>query len=793
MPRRILLATALAAGALLAPASAQATSPDIVISEVYGGGGNSGAPLQNDFVELYNRGSTTVPLDNRSVQYASATGTGTFSQNVIAVLSGDIAAGQRVLIRAAGGSTGDPLPTPDFTGNVNMSATAGKVALVDQSAGLPCNGGSDPCTADESALIHDLVGYGSANFFETAPAPATSNTTSVSRKGGGTVETDNNANDFQAGAPTPRNRAGEGPGEQEPQPGTPARIHDIQGAGHRSPLVGRQVEVPGVVTAVSGNGFWMQDPEPDSDPATSEGIFVFRGADVEVGDSVVVTGPVSEFRPGGDANNLTTTEITAQKIDPGAAAGAIEPTLIGPGGLTPPTSVIEDDASDVETNGEFDPAQDGIDFHESLEGMLVKIESPHATGPRNGFGELSVVPEGFGGPFTPRGGIKITPEDFNPERLILDDTIPLSHGLDGMPEVNTGDGLKGPVEAVVDYSFGNFKYLVTSTPERIDNHLQREVTDAPRADQLAIASINLENLDPTDPPDKFARLASIVTDNLGSPDMLAVEEVQDNNGAAPGDTDASLTFQEFIAAIEAAGGPRYDYREIDPNNNTDGGEPNGNIRVGFLFRSDRGLEFVDRRRATADTPNEVVTTPGSVRLRYSPGRIDPTNPAFDDSRKPLAAEFTWKGRTVFAIANHFNSKGGDQPLFGRFQPPRRSSEVQRHQQATVLAGFVRQLLTADPRAAVAVMGDFNDFEFSETLDIVEGGGLANLMETLPANERYSYVFDGNSQVLDQILVSGALLTSAPEYDSVHVNAEFADQASDHDPQIARVVVPRNPR
>ena len=106
----------------------------------------------------------------------------------------------------------------------------------------------------------------------------------------------------------------------------------------------------------------------------------------------------------------------------------------------------------------------------------------------------------------------------------------------------------------------------------------------------------------------------------------------------------------------------------------------------------------------------------------------------------------------------------------------------------MLAGFVSQILAADPRAAIAVMGDFNDFDFSETLGIVEGGGLTNLMGTLPANERYSYVFDGNSQVLDQILVSNELLTPAPEYDSVHVNAEFADQASDHDPQVARLVV-----
>jgi predicted extracellular nuclease len=770
MPRRTLLATALAAGALLVPASAQAVSPNIVISEVYGGGGNSGATLENDFIELYNRGTTTIDVGEWSVQYASAAGTSW----QVTRLTGSIAPGKNYLIQEAAGTNDvQDLPHPDATGAIPMSATSGKVALV--TTNTSCNG-----TACANLAPRDFVGYGAANAFEGAgAAPGLSNTTSDSRSGGGTVDTDNNSADFSAGDPNPVNSGGEG---GEP-PATDARIHDVQGAGHTSPMVGDQVKVPGIVTAVSGNGFWIQDPRPDDDPATSEGIFVFRGAGVSVGDSVVVTGPVSEFRPGGDTNNLTTTEITARSVDPGTETGTIDPTLIGPGGLTPPTSVIEDDATNVETDGEFDPAEDGIDFHESLEGMLVEIAHPHATGPRNNFGEISVVPEGYGGPFTPRGGIKIAAEDFNPERLILDDVIAPT------PAVNTGDDLKGPVDAVVDYGFGNFKYLVTSTPERIDNHLQREVTAAPRANQLAIASMNLENLDPTDPADKFDRLASIVTDNLRSPDILAVEEVQDNDGAnTASPTDATLTYQEFIAAIEAAGGPHYEFRQINPNSNTDGGEKNGNIRVGFLYRTDRGLAFVDRPGATADTPNEVVTTDKGVQLRYSPGRIDPTNPAFEDSRKPLAAEFTWKGRTVFAIANHFNSKGGDQPLFGRFQPPERSSEVQRHQQATVLAGFVEQLLAADPRAAVAVMGDFNDFEFSETLRIVKSGGLSNLMETLPENERYSYVFDGNSQVLDQILVSNELTTPAPEYDSVHVNAEFADQASDHDPQIARVVV-----
>jgi uncharacterized protein len=182
-----------------------------------------------------------------------------------------------------------------------------------------------------------------------------------------------------------------------------------------------------------------------------------------------------------------------------------------------------------------------------------------------------------------------------------------------------------------------------------------------------------------------------------------------------------------------------------------------------------------------------VRAPSGPQLTLSPGRIDPANPAFNTSRKPLAGEFRWRGKTYFVVGNHFNSKGGDDPLFGRIQPPLRSSEVQRHQQAEIVGGFVDKLLAADRNANVVVLGDLNDFDFSETLDILEGRGrLTNLMDTLPVFERYSYVFDGNSQVLDQVLVSRNIAATRPEYDSVHVNAEFFDQASDHDPQVARL-------
>jgi uncharacterized protein len=209
----VVVALVLSVIPLVAPIRvAQALSADIVISQVYGGGGNSGGIYTNDFVELFNRGMTTVSLAGWSIQYTSATGTGNFGSatNLITPLSGSLAPGQYLLVQeAAGANVIAPLPPPDVIDStpINMSGTGGKVALVTSDTGLGCNGGSTPCSAAQLALIKDLVGWDGANFSETTPAPATTNPTAVLRLAYGCTESDNNASDFAAGAPTPRNTA----------------------------------------------------------------------------------------------------------------------------------------------------------------------------------------------------------------------------------------------------------------------------------------------------------------------------------------------------------------------------------------------------------------------------------------------------------------------------------------------------------------------------------------------------------------------------------------------------------
>ena len=901
----------LCAGALLALAGSaggavpNGPSPDLVISQIYGGGGNAEATYSHDYIEIFNRGSTTVSLAGKSLQYASATGSGVFGANSgqLTELSGSIAPGRYLLVREATNNpaVGQPLPTPflDDLTPINMSGTAGKVVIANGTTSLNCNTAASCLANGNDTRIIDLIGYGGANYFEGAPAPGLNNQAADFRADGGCQDSDSNSADFAATTPAPRTAdtpthfcspdsspfvasttppdgATEVPAdtditvtfselvtatadafslectssgpvgltvtpggasttyELDPQSdlqvnetctvvvestevadadevdppdemsadytfsfsttGLPLRIHDIQDSAHLSPYDGALVsQVPGVVTSVAATGFYFQDPEPDADARTSEGIFVFTGTapSVIVGHAVTVSGRVQEFRPGcfptcpptsAAFANLTTTEIVTPTVVPSGPVAPIAPTIVGLGGRVPPSVVIEDDsAGNVETSNTFDVSSDGIDFHESLEGMLVQVNNAVAVGPTNGFGEIPVVAD-FGagaGIRTSRGGVVIRPNDFNPERIILDDL----HRP--VPLVDVSDRFE-TVRAVVDYNFGNFKYLVQNALTAIDGGLAREVTEVPQRHELAIATFNVENLDPTDSPAKFAALAGLIVDNLRSPDLLAIQEVQDNTGPAPDpSTDASLTWSMLIAAIEDAGGPTYDYRQINPLFNQDGGEPGGNIRQGFLFNTDRGLQFVDRAGGTAVTPNEVVDAGGEPQLLYSPGRIDPTNPAFTASRKPLAGEFQWRGRTFFAIANHINSKGGDHPLCGRFQPPVRITEVQRHQQAAIVNAFVDDLLEVDRHARIVVLGDINDFEFSETVDILRGGALVSLIDTLPKPERYSYVFDGNSQVLDQILASAKMFNSFRAYDSVHVNSEFHDQDSDHEPQVAR--------
>ena len=196
-----ILSLALLCFLLLLPATAGASTSGVVVSQVYGGGGNSGAAFQNDFVELFNAGSAAVDLSGWTVQYATAAGTSWQTTP----LTGTIAAGRYYLVQlASSAAVGAPLPAPDATGTSNLAATGGKIALVRSGTSLTCGATAGSCSADAS--LADLVGYGSASDFEgSASAPATSSTQSAQRANDGCTDTGDNAADFAAATPEPRN------------------------------------------------------------------------------------------------------------------------------------------------------------------------------------------------------------------------------------------------------------------------------------------------------------------------------------------------------------------------------------------------------------------------------------------------------------------------------------------------------------------------------------------------------------------------------------------------------------
>jgi uncharacterized protein len=778
-------AVATALSALLA-APAQATPSDgVVLNEVYGGGGNSGATLRNDFIELANRAGADQDLTGWSVQYISASPTSTTTWQVTS-LSASIAAGQTYLIAEAAGSGGtEDLPPAQVTGSINMSGSSGTVALVADTAPLTCKTAED-CAANPA--IVDLVGYGSAVVREGTDAPGQTSTVSDQRTSA--PDTDDNGIDFTADAPTPT----AGPPQQ-------LRIHDIQGAAFRSPLAGQTVaDVPGVVTGVraggSSKGYWLQDPEPDADPATSEGIFVYTGSTptVAIGDSVTVSGTVSDFYPlsSGDTvsttSNLSITELGSATTTVVSSGNALpDPVMLGPGNV--PDQYAPDLGGHNIENTPLDPARSALDFYESLEGMRVGIHDARVVGPSNDFGEQYVTSRPEQAP-TYRGGTELLGENQTPSGRL--EVIPLDGSA---PGVDVNDVFLGDTVGPLDYSqFGGYVLAATELGTIQHNNLPPVVATPAPARQLSIATYNVENLAPSDAQEKYDRLAAGVVDNLASPDIVAVEEVQDNSGATDdGVVAADQTLTKLKQAIVAAGGPAYSWREIDPVDDKDGGQPGGNIRVVFLFDPTR-VSFVAHGSGTVDrsvTGTRVTNSGGVPGLTLSPGRIDPTNPVWTSSRKPLVGQFRFGGQDVFVVANHFDSKGGDQNADGRFQYPARSSETQRAGQALVVHNFVRSILAVQPRSEVVVLGDLNDYQFSPALNVLKTGHadgtgvsrLTDLITTLPIDEQYTYVFDGISQVLDHILVTNRIRTY--HYQVVHVNAEYAEQVSDHDPQVVQ--------
>jgi uncharacterized repeat protein (TIGR01451 family) len=746
-------------------------SADVVISQVYGGGGNSGATLTHDYVELFNSGPTAVTLAGWSIQYATSGG----STWQATPLTGSIAAGRYYLVQLAAGAGGTtPLPAPDATGTTGLSATAGKIALRSTTAAL-----TEACP---SGLI-DFVGYGGANCFEgSGPASAPSNTTAAVRKRSGCFDSDNNNIDFSTGTPAPRNSAEP---HQSCMP-VPAAIHEIQGGGLATPLAGQYVSTSGIVTGRKSNGFFVQtsDAGADNNPQTSQGLFVFTGTApaVAAGDEVTVGGTATEFF------NLTQLEATL----PGdVAVTSSGHALPGPVALT--TEIL---------NAAGTPQQ-----LEPLEGMRVHASSLTSVAPSNEFGEITAVLTGVARPMREPGISVLEPVppdpttgspdcciprfDENPQRIVID-----SDGLAGAtPIAVTSHVVFGAVTGPLDFSFGAYKLLPEAAPSTTPN-ISGVPVPAPAADEFTVAGFNIEHYTGGETQRRKAALA--IRQLMHSPDVIGHIEILDQ---------ASLqTLADQVNADAAAGGeadPAYQAVLIPA-------EAAGTQNIGFLVKTARvSIDAVSQERAA-----ETYTNP-----------LNGQQETLHD-RPPLVLRATVDAlgsnpRPVIVVLNHTRSfidielVGGDGIRV----------RAKRTAQAESVAGLLQELQTANPDTPIISIGDYNAFEFSDgytdpisiiigaptpddqivvdaSPDLVEPNFI-NAMHTLPADQRYSFIFGGTPQLLDHVLVNQVANTWLQRVAIARGNTDFPEvpaalfagdvmrpeRSSDHDMPVAYFRLP----
>ena len=569
---------------------------------------------------------------------------------------------------------------------------------------------------------------------------------------------------------------------------TSPKIYEIQGLTHRSVYEGKTVSnVEGIVTARNAKGFYIQDETGDSNINTSDAIYVYKNQNaVNVGDKVRVTGAVSEYKAA-NSSDLPITQISANTITTVSSGNTLPaPIVIGKNGRIAP-SIIDNDALEI-----YDPNEDAIDFYESLEGMYVKVNDPIVVGSAEKYGEIYILSDNGSittGDRSKNNGV-MSNTRFNPDIITVDDDlvqlIRSYKFIDPNFKLKTGDKFNDSIVGVMSYGFGKYRiFNSVALPTITSSNTTKEITKLiPSEDKLTIASYNVENYNPNDPITKTEELAKSIIENLKKPDIIGLVEIQDNDGERDtGVVDASLTYKQLIDEIKKQSGLEYSYTDIDPINNMEGGAPGGNIRVGYLYNKNR-VSLVNKPKGDSTTS---VTMAGQD-LSVNPGRIGIGSPYFEATRKSLVAEFEFKGNKVFVIENHLSSKGGDAAPFGDSQPLVMGSEPKRHEQAKLLNAFVKDILRNNPSANIAVLGDMNDYDYSQTIKYLAGSELKNMYETLPVGERYSYVFSGASQVLDNALISYNMLNKTI-FDPVNINSEYTEgygRISDHDPIMLQV-------
>ena len=810
MPRGRLAAVFASFALLFAASSVQA---QVVISQVYGGGGNSGATLKNDFIELRNNGPTAVDLTGWSVQYASSTGT---TWNGRTNLSGSIPAGGFYLIQQAQGAGGTvDLPTPDATGTIAMAGTAGKVALSRSTTALT---GACPTT---DANVVDFVGFGSAaNCFEgSAPTGTLSNTTAALRGGDGSIDTNNNGADLAVGAPNPRNSGAEPP--EPPDPPLALTIAQIQGNGLLSPHNGKRVVTEGIVTAIKfNNGFFLQAANDDGDPSTSDAVFVFTSsappATAAVGNRVRVTGTVEEYTPSSNPHQLAITEIvtptvevletglalpaaielTAAELSPDALPGTLE-RLEGMRVSVAQSVVIAPSGGSIDENDALS-FSDGV-FHVALPGVARPFREA-------GIGVMDAI--------TLPAGKNPPRFDTNQERLMV-----RSRGQVGAQplSVDTGAEVAGLL-GVLDYFAGTWALLPdVATPPTVSGGRLPEAVNDPHYDEVTVGSFNLlrlfdevndsngaVTLTPEALDKRLAKAALAICDYLKTPDILGAVEVENLR-----------VLQLLSERIDATCAARPGYVPyLQPGNDV------GGINVGFLVSS----------RLTADGVARVeVLDVAQFGKETTLANPNGTTSLLND-RPPLRLrarvhQDATSSYPLTVIVNHLrslNDINDTLPGSSGWATGGERVRVKRGAQAVYLAQLVEEMQQANPDEKIVLVGDFNAFEFNDgyvdVMGIIRGDAAPEdqVLTYMPSPvttplvdgsqliadpaQRYSYSFEGNAQTLDHVLVNESLVMDAAlRVDHARINADFgvdnfgdatlAVRSSDHDPVRLSIRVP----
>ncbi|KAI5116998.1 hypothetical protein M0805_002667 [Coniferiporia weirii] len=581
-------------------------------------------------------------------------------------------------------------------------------------------------------------------------------------------------------------------------------VTDIQGNAFVSPLKGESVKnVTGIVTAKGPDGFWIAGPKVDDD-SVSNGLNVFTDSktiqnQVAVGDMISLSGVVSEFRSSSDPDNLLGTELDSPS----------DIVVISSGNEVVPVVLGVDRSPPTEKLSSLDKGQDGflaVPNNQSLVDVanpLVNVKSPIVTDFENSFGEIFVYGDWPVTGKNSRGGITMTfasdgTPDGNPETVII------GAPLDGTsnPSVAVGQTLSD-ITGVILYQFGFFYVMPTTAPKVIsspDFTVPATTITSSSSDPcvVTIGDYNVDNMAPTSTT--LPTVAQHIATKLNSPDFLFVQEIQDNSGPTDdGVVIANVTMQTIADAVVKAGGAQYSFLEIPPVNDMDGGEPGGNIRQVYFYRADKFKLAGDSSiGGSTNATAIIVDDSGQLGLSLNPGRIDPTNSAWDSSRKPLAA--VWEsvlpestGQRFFTVNLHLIAKTGSTTVQGNARPPVNLGVDQRTSQVEIVASFVNSILSKDANASVIVGGDCNEFIMARSVFASFDGILTDVDEVAGIEdvERYTYVFDQNNEQLDHLFVSGAIANRGVEVEHIHVNNWASDislRASDHDPSVAKLQV-----